>query len=66
MHGSQWTPIDHHLQMLSNQTAEYIRCWVILIIQKDKQMFGLGGVMYLSVCNLPHLPTQEEVENEVA
>ncbi|KAI9603223.1 hypothetical protein H4Q26_002541 [Puccinia striiformis f. sp. tritici PST-130] len=65
-HGSQWTPIDHHLQMLSNQTAEYIRCWAILIIQKDEQMFGLGGVIYSSVRHLPHLPTQEEVENEVA
>ncbi|WAR53524.1 hypothetical protein PtB15_3B32 [Puccinia triticina] len=61
-HGSQWTPINDQLALLSIKPVNYVRKWAEMILELDERVFGQGGIVFASFCHLVRLPTDHEVE----
>ncbi|EFP83582.2 uncharacterized protein PGTG_09295 [Puccinia graminis f. sp. tritici CRL 75-36-700-3] len=62
-HGSQWTPIDEQLALLTTKSMDYVRAWANAIIALDSQIFGTGGVVFADVRHLVELPTDEAIQD---
>ncbi|KAA1082645.1 hypothetical protein PGT21_009178 [Puccinia graminis f. sp. tritici] len=64
-HGSQWTPIDEQLALLTTKSMDYVRAWAEAIIAMDARIFGTGGVVFADVRHLLQLPTEQEIQDSI-